>query len=188
MTAEMAVAAAMLTTAGGDETFAEGVLLVAEGGDADIAVGGEAIEIAAQVGVEGFEIAGQGFGALRKVIEQARVAALELIDRNGGIEGGDVGGGGAKEPLGAGGLFAQFGDGGVAGGDAGGDELFMGQRALGGGEGGNSGLGDAHLGVERGEMEERSAHQHADRGDQRDEQKAAENESLIETQHERQKK
>ncbi len=73
----------------------------------------------------------------------------------------------------------------VTGGDAGDDQLFMGHGGAGGGQRGNGGFRNVHLGVERAEADEGGAHQQADRGDQRDEQKAAENQPLIKAQHER---
>jgi len=56
---------------------------------------------------------------------------------------------------------------------------------LGRGKGGDGGFSDADLSIERGKADEGGAHQQADRGDQRDEEKTAENESLIKTQHSR---
>ena len=61
----------------------------------------------------------------------------------------------------------------------------MGDRALCRCERGDGGFRDAHLGIESREAHERGAHQQADRGDQRDEQNTAENQPLVEAQHQR---
>ena len=118
-----------------------------------------------------------------RMLGKARVRLGEPADGKGGVEAADIVRGGAEEDLGVAGLVAEFGEGGVAGGKAGGDQLLMRESALGRGQRGDGGFRDAHLRIEGGEAHEGGAHQQADGGDQRDEQKTAENQSLVETQH-----
>ena len=118
-------------TAGGDEAVAELILPDAQGGDGGIAVCGELIEVAAELDVQGFEGTGKVGRILGRVLGEPRVLLGEAIDGERGVEAADVVNGSAEKELTAAGLVAELGEGGVSGGDAGGDELLMGDGALG---------------------------------------------------------
>jgi hypothetical protein len=135
--------------------------------------------------VERFERAGE-VGWLRGwMLEQPLVFVSEMVDGERGVEAANVFNSDAEQALGVASLVAELREAGVAGGDASGDQFLVSDGSLSRSQGSNGGFSDADLSIERGEADEAGAHQQADRGDQRDEEEAAENESLIETQHSR---
>ena len=112
------------------------------------------------------------------------MALGEILHVDGRVEAADVVGGSAEVNLGALRLIAKLAEGGVAADDACGDQLLVGHGGASGGNRGHGRFGNMDLFVERGEADEGGAHQQADGGDQRNEENAAENQPLVEAQHE----
>ena len=112
---------------------------------------------------------------------QARVFQRQPVDREGGVEAPHVIRGCAEQDLRMSCLVAELGEGGVARSNAGRDQFLMSESPLGRSQRGHGRLRNAYLRIEGRKAHEGGAHQQADRGDQRDEQKTAENQSLVET-------
>jgi len=174
--------------AGGDEAGAEFILPAAQGRDNRVAACRELIEVVAQLDVKGLERLGELGRILGRVLCQARVFLHEAVDGKRGVEAADVICSGPEKDLGVAGLVAELGEGGVAGRDAGGDQFLMSESALGRSKRGYGGFGNVDLRIQRRQAHEGGAHQQADRGDQRDEQKTAEDQSLVETEHGRKRR